>query len=61
MRWFEGGYDALKPDMRVIAPCREWDLTSRTRLRKSTEQNQIPIARTRGGPWGSREEADLAG
>ena len=61
MRWFEGGYDALKPDTRVIAPCRAWGLTSRTRLLKSTEQNQIPIARVRGGPWGSREEAGLAG
>jgi len=42
---FELGYYALKPDIKVIAPWREWDLTSRTRLIEYAEQHQIPIAR----------------
>jgi argininosuccinate synthase len=46
---FELGYYALEPDIKVIAPWREWDLTSRTALIAFAEQNQIPIARdTRG-------------
>lgn len=61
MRRFEGGCNTPKPDMWVIAPYRGCGLTSRTRLLKSTEQNQIPIARARGGLWGMREEAGLAG
>ncbi len=39
---FEIAYYALKPDVTVIAPWREWDLTSRTRLLEFAEQNQIP-------------------
>src|SRR6201986_1543273 len=35
---FELGYYALEPDIRVIAPWREWDLTSRTRLIEFAEQ-----------------------
>src|SRR5881227_3149928 len=42
---FELSYYALKPDIRVIAPWREWDLTSRTRLLEFAEQHQIPIAK----------------
>ena len=42
---FELGYYALKPDIKVIAPWREWNLTSRTRLLEFAEQNQIPIAK----------------
>ena len=42
---FELGYYALKPDIKVIAPWREWDLNSRTRLLEYAEQHQIPIAR----------------
>jgi argininosuccinate synthase len=42
---FELGYYALKPDIKVIAPWREWDLTSRTRLLEFAETNQIPITK----------------
>src|SRR5690606_26216569 len=46
---FELGYYALKPDIKVIAPWREWDLNSRTRLIEYAEQHQIPIARGKRG------------
>ena len=42
---FELSYYALKPDIKIIAPWREWELTSRTRLLEFAEANQIPIAR----------------
>jgi argininosuccinate synthase len=40
---FELGYYALQPDIRVVAPWREWDLTSRERLLAYAEQHGIPI------------------
>src|SRR5437660_10635060 len=40
---FELSYYALAPDIKVIAPWREWDLTSRTRLLDYAEQHGIPI------------------
>src|SRR3978361_795306 len=43
------GYYALKPDIKVIAPWREWDLTSRTKLLEFAENNQIPIAKDKRG------------
>jgi argininosuccinate synthase len=46
---FEIAYYALKPDVKVIAPWREWELTSRTRLLEFAEQNQIPIAKDKRG------------
>jgi argininosuccinate synthase len=46
---FELTYYALKPDVKVIAPWREWDLTSRTRLLDYADQHQIPIARDKRG------------
>ena len=46
---FELGYYALQPDIKVIAPWREWDLTSRTRLIEFAEQHQIPIPRDKRG------------
>src|SRR6266513_4001169 len=46
---FELGYYALKPDIKVIAPWREWDLTSRTRLLEFAEANQIPMAKDKRG------------
>jgi len=42
---FELSAYALNPDIKVIAPWREWDLTSRTRLIDFAEKNQIPIAK----------------
>ena len=51
---FELGYYALEPEITVIAPWREWDLTSRTRLLEFAEQHQIPIAKDKRGeaPFG---------
>jgi argininosuccinate synthase len=46
---FELSYYALKPDIRVIAPWREWDLMSRTQLLDFAEKNQIPIAKDKRG------------
>ena len=46
---FELGYYALAPDIRVIAPWREWDLTSRTALIHFAEQHQIPIPTDKRG------------
>src|SRR5712664_463445 len=46
---FELGYYALKPDIKVIAPWREWDLTSRTKLLEFAEASQIPIAKDKRG------------
>ena len=46
---FELGYYALSPDIKVIAPWREWDLTSRTRLIEFAEQHQIPVSKDKRG------------
>src|SRR5580704_7021485 len=46
---FELGYYALKPDIKVIAPWREWNLTSRTKLLEFAETHQIPIAKDKRG------------
>jgi len=40
---FELGYYALQPNIRVIAPWREWDLTSRETLLKYAEKHGIPV------------------
>ena len=40
---FELGYYALEPDIRVIAPWREWDLSSREKLLAYAEKRGIPI------------------
>ncbi len=42
---FELGYYALKPDIKVIAPWREWDLNSREKLLSYAEKHGIPINR----------------
>ena len=46
---FELAYYALQPDIKVIAPWREWDLGSRTKLISYAEQNQIPIPKDKRG------------
>jgi argininosuccinate synthase len=46
---FELGYYALEPDIRVIAPWREWDFASREQLIDFAEKNQIPIAKDKRG------------
>ena len=46
---FELGYYALQPDIKVIAPWREWDLTSRTALINFAEKHQIPVPKDKRG------------
>ncbi len=56
---FELAYYALKPDIKVIAPWREWDLTSRTRLIEFAEAHQIPIALDKRGEAPFSVDANL--
>jgi len=56
---FELSYYALKPDIKVIAPWREWDLTSRTRLLEFAEKHQIPIAKDKRGEAPFSVDANL--
>jgi argininosuccinate synthase len=56
---FELGYYALAPDIKVIAPWREWDLASRTRLLDYADQHQIPIARDKRGEAPFSVDANL--
>ncbi|MGB9045356.1 MAG: argininosuccinate synthase [Pseudolabrys sp.] len=56
---FELAYYALKPDVTVIAPWREWDLTSRTRLIEFAEKHQIPIAKDKRGEAPFSVDANL--
>jgi argininosuccinate synthase len=56
---FELGYYALKPDVTVIAPWREWDLRSREQLIAFAEQNQIPIAKDKRGEAPFSVDANL--
>ena len=44
---FELGYYGLKPDVKVIAPWREWDLNSRTKLISYAEEAGIPVAQSK--------------
>jgi len=56
---FELAYYALQPDIHVIAPWREWDLSSRTKLIEYAEQNQIPIPRDKRGEAPFSVDANL--
>jgi argininosuccinate synthase len=56
---FELTYYALEPQIKVIAPWREWDLTSRTRLIEFAEQHQIPIAKNKRGEAPYSTDANL--
>ena len=56
---FELTYYALEPDIKVIAPWREWDLTSRTALLDFAEKNQIPIAKDKRGEAPFSVDANL--
>ena len=56
---FELAYYALEPDIKVIAPWREWDLTSRTALLDFAEKNQIPIAKDKRGEAPFSTDANL--
>jgi argininosuccinate synthase len=56
---FELTYYALKPDVTVIAPWREWDLTSRSKLIEFAEKHQIPIAKDKRGEAPFSVDANL--
>jgi argininosuccinate synthase len=56
---FELSYYSLNPDIKIIAPWREWDLTSRTKLLEFAEGNQIPIARDKRGEAPFSVDANL--
>ncbi|HEX3349827.1 MAG TPA: argininosuccinate synthase [Acetobacteraceae bacterium] len=56
---FELSYYSLKPDIKIIAPWREWGLTSRTKLLEFAEQNQIPIAKDKRGEAPFSVDANL--
>ncbi|ATX65438.1 argininosuccinate synthase [Roseinatronobacter bogoriensis] len=56
---FELSAYALNPEIKVIAPWREWDLTSRTRLLEFAEANQIPIAKDKRGEAPFSVDANL--
>jgi argininosuccinate synthase len=56
---FELAYYALKPDVTVIAPWREWDLRSREALIAFAEKHQIPIAKDKRGEAPFSVDANL--
>ncbi|MBI3710646.1 MAG: argininosuccinate synthase [Proteobacteria bacterium] len=56
---FELTYYALQPDIKVIAPWREWDLESRTKLLDFAEKHQIPIAKDKRGEAPFSVDANL--
>ncbi|BCJ92400.1 argininosuccinate synthase [Terrihabitans soli] len=56
---FELAYYAMEPDITIIAPWREWDLTSRTKLLEFAEAHQIPIAKDKRGEAPFSVDANL--
>jgi argininosuccinate synthase len=56
---FELGYYGLDPDIKVIAPWREWDLTSRSKLIEFAEAHQIPVAKDKRGEAPFSTDANL--
>src|SRR5258708_20765743 len=56
---YEVAYYALKPDVKVIAPWREWDLRSREQLLAFAEAHQIPIAKDKRGEAPFSVDANL--
>ncbi|MEL7106345.1 MAG: argininosuccinate synthase [Pseudomonadota bacterium] len=56
---FELSAYALNPDIKVIAPWREWDLSSRTKLIEFAEAHQIPIAKDKRGEAPFSVDANL--
>ena len=56
---FELTYYALEPEIKVIAPWREWDLNSRTVLLDYAEKHQIPIAKDKRGEAPYSTDANL--
>lgn len=56
---FEVSYGALNPDIKIIAPWREWELSSRTKLIEFAEKHQIPIAKDKRGEAPFSVDANL--
>ncbi len=56
---FELSAYALNPEIKVIAPWREWDLSSRTKLLEFAEEHQIPIAKDKRGEAPFSVDANL--
>ena len=56
---FELGYYALNPDITIIAPWREWELSSRTKLIDFAKQHQIPIPKDKLGDSPYSQDANL--
>ena len=56
---YELSYYALQPDIKIIAPWREWELTSRTKLLEFAEKHQIPIAKDKRGEAPFSVDANL--
>jgi len=56
---FELSYYANKPDIKIIAPWREWNLNSRTKLINYAEKNQIPVAKDKRGEAPYSVDANL--
>ena len=56
---FELSYYALEPGIKVIAPWREWDLNSRTKLIEFAQEHQIPIAKDKRGEAPFSVDANL--
>ena len=56
---FELGYYALDPDIKVIAPWREWDLNSRAKLIDYAEKHQIPVEKDKRGEAPFSVDANL--
>ncbi len=56
---FELGYYALNPDIKVIAPWREWDLNSRSALIEFAEKHQIQVPKDKRGESPFSTDANL--
>ena len=56
---FELSYYALNPEIKIIAPWREWDLTSRTKLIDYAESRQIPVPKDKRGEAPFSVDANL--
>lgn len=56
---FELGYYAQNPDIKIIAPWREWDLNSRTKLIEYAQQHQIPVPKDKHGEAPYSMDANL--
>ena len=56
---FELGYYALNPHIKVIAPWREWDLNSRTKLIDYAQKHQIPVPKDKKGEAPFSQDANL--